>query len=77
MVTNDKPPRLLRLKEVTQLTSLGKSAIYARVAAATFPQPLTISSRCSVWREDEVVAWANALPRGCRNIQRSNKAVAS
>jgi prophage regulatory protein len=57
-------PRLLRLPEVSRLTSLGRSAIYARVAAGTFPQPISISSRCTVWREPEVRAWIDALPRG-------------
>jgi prophage regulatory protein len=61
---NTETPRLLRLPEVTRLTSLGRSAIYARVAAGTFPMPLSVSSRCTVWRESEVRAWIDSLPRG-------------
>jgi prophage regulatory protein len=57
-------PRLLRIREVSQLTSLGHSAIYARVSRGDFPQPLAISSRCTVWIESEVVAWIKKLPRG-------------
>ncbi|MEO8062148.1 MAG: AlpA family phage regulatory protein [Pseudomonadota bacterium] len=57
-------PRLLRLRDVSEKTSLGKSAIYQRIASGTFPSPISISRRCTVWREDEVDAWINALPRG-------------
>jgi prophage regulatory protein len=64
MLNHENQPRLIRLPEVTRLTSLGRSAIYARVAAGTFPQPVAISSRCTVWRSDEVDAWVAALPRG-------------
>ena len=56
--------RLLRLPEVERLTALRRSAIYARIAQGKFPPPLRISDRCSVWREDEIRDWINALPRG-------------
>ena len=60
----DAPPRLLRLSEVTGLTSLKPAALYARIARNEFPRPVNISSRCSAWIESEVTAWTNALPRG-------------
>jgi len=64
-VTNDsQPSRLLRLPDVERLTSLKRSAIYNRINRGEFPQPLSISARCSVWRESEIVAWMAALPRG-------------
>ena len=33
-----KPPRLLRLSEVMERVGLGKSAIYARIRAKSFPR---------------------------------------
>ena len=62
--TQAQTPRLLRLPDVERLTSLRKSAIYGRMADGTFPQAIRISSRCTVWRESEVSAWIEALPRG-------------
>lgn len=56
--------RLLRLPDVTRLTTLGRSAIYARIARGDFPAPVNVSARCSAWRESEVLAWIEALPRG-------------
>lgn len=56
--------RLLSLLEVERLTSLRSSALYLRCQRGEFPQPLRISSRCSRWKESEVLAWIAALPRG-------------
>ncbi|MHB1870214.1 MAG: helix-turn-helix transcriptional regulator [Steroidobacteraceae bacterium] len=56
--------RLLALPEVERLTGLRSSALYLRCQRGEFPQPLRISSRCSRWRESEVIAWIAALPRG-------------
>lgn len=56
--------RLLSLAEVSHITGLGTSAIYSRIAKGDFPEPLRVSSRCSRWRESEIVGWVNALPRG-------------
>jgi prophage regulatory protein len=64
VTTDTQPTRLLRLPDVERLTSLKRSAIYARVARNEFPQPLALSTRATCWREDEVIAWMNALPRG-------------
>jgi prophage regulatory protein len=64
---NTRAPRLLRLPDVERLTSLRRSAIYLRVARGDFPEPLRISDRCSVWKEAEILAWIESLPRGTRS----------
>lgn len=66
MTTTEAPStdRLLALLEVERLTGLRSSALYLRVQRNEFPAPLRISSRCSRWRESEVLAWIAALPRG-------------
>lgn len=56
------PDRLLKLKEVTQMTSLGSSTIYRKLADGTFPKPRTLSVGCVRWLESEVMAWILALP---------------
>ena len=56
------PPRFLRLAEVTQLTTLQRSAVYARIKAGTFPAPRQISSRCSVWLASEIFEWMGKQP---------------
>ncbi|MBS0374803.1 MAG: AlpA family phage regulatory protein [Proteobacteria bacterium] len=45
------------------MTSLGRSAIYARIARGEFPAPRQISARCSVWSVAEIVEWMDRQPR--------------
>ncbi len=56
----DSASRLIRLKEVRQLTSLSTSTVYRLIAAGKFPQPVKLSERASAWPEAEVRAWIDA-----------------
>lgn len=49
--------RLIRLPEVSRMTGLGKSQVYALANAGRFPAPIKLSERCSAWQESEVRAW--------------------
>ena len=59
------PARLLRLPAVLERTGLGKSSVYAGMAAGTFPTPVRIGAgargRGVAWRESEIDAWINSL----------------
>lgn len=48
--------RLLRLREVMARTGLGRSAIYARMAAGAFPKVVKMGAS-SAWVEDEIRDW--------------------
>ena len=50
-------PALLRLSEVQRIVGLKKTAIYSRVEAGLFPEPLKLSERCVRWRAEEIEAW--------------------
>ncbi|MBF0400399.1 MAG: AlpA family transcriptional regulator [Magnetococcales bacterium] len=52
--------RLLRRKEVENMTSLGCSAIYLMMKNGEFPDPVRLSSRSVAWRESEIIAWINS-----------------
>ena len=52
-----KPQRLLRLSAVMNRVGVGKSAIYARVRAKTFPAPVPLGGGSVAWIEAEVDAW--------------------
>lgn len=55
--TEAPPARvILRLPEVMRRTGLKKSAIYARMAARTFPLQVKLGA-ASGWLEHEVEAW--------------------
>lgn len=53
-----KPPdRLMRLKEVLELTSLRRTTLYSKIQAGTFPRQVRISDRGSAWRESAIRNW--------------------
>ena len=55
--------RLLHLREVQTLTSLGRSTIYRLMRAGLFPEPLKIGPRAVRWRESEIREWVGSRPR--------------
>lgn len=62
MRTNEgaAPSRLIRLPEVSRLTSLSRSAIYRAEAAGQFPRRRRVGLRAVAWPEAEVLAWVAA-----------------
>ena len=53
--------QLLRIRDVSKLTTLSKSCIHLWVAQGRFPKPLTISATVKVWRLSQVNDWINAI----------------
>jgi prophage regulatory protein len=51
------PDQLLRITEVSRLTSLAKSTINLWVAQGKFPKPLTLSPTIKVWRNQSLIEW--------------------
>ncbi|MEQ6886470.1 AlpA family transcriptional regulator [Salicola sp. Rm-C-2C1-2] len=52
--------RIIRLREVMELTGLARSTIYKYVEAGTFPQPVPLGGRSVGWVEQEVEDWVMA-----------------
>jgi len=52
-----RPDQLLRITEVSSLTSLAKSTINLWVAQGKFPKPLTLSPTIKVWRNQSLMDW--------------------
>jgi prophage regulatory protein len=53
----NSPDQLLRIVEVSRLTSLAKSTINLWVAQGKFPKPLTLSPTIKVWRSQSLIDW--------------------
>ena len=49
--------RLIRLSEVTELTSLAKSTIYKYIQLGKFPRQKGGLHHVALWRESEVQEW--------------------
>jgi len=52
--------KLLRLKEVREITCLGTTTIYKEIANGRFPRQIKIGERNSAWVESEVFDWISA-----------------
>lgn len=52
--------QLLRIKEVSQLTSIAKSTLNLWVAQGKFPKPITLSPTIKAWRTQELLDWIDS-----------------
>lgn len=48
---------LLKLHEVTQITSMCKGTIYQRMKVGAFPRPVPISKRRVAWKQADILSW--------------------
>lgn len=49
--------KLIRIHEVSQLVSLGKSTIRLWVALGKFPPPIPLSPTIKVWKAQDIDNW--------------------
>jgi prophage regulatory protein len=54
------PDQLLRIAEVSQVTSLGKSTINLWVARGKFPKPIMLSPTIKVWKSQQITEWVDS-----------------
>ena len=62
-VATSDMPRLLTLREVTEVTAVSRSVIYALMAASKFPKPIRVGNRAVRWVEQEVFDYIASRPR--------------
>jgi len=51
------PTGFLRQPQVLGLVPISKSTLWRRVHAGTFPEPVKLSDRVTVWRVEDVRQW--------------------
>jgi len=65
--------QLLRIAEVSSLTSLAKSTINLWVAQGRFPKPIALSQSIKVWRLQQLNDWIDLQCEVDRLIPNSNE----
>lgn len=60
--------KLIRIEDVADLTTLGKSTINLWVAQNKFPKPVLLSPTLKVWRFGDVTAWIETAINGGENV---------
>lgn len=53
-------PKLLKISEVTERTTLSETEIYRRMKAGTFPKSIQLGPQRVAWIEAEVSEWVGA-----------------
>ena len=61
--TLDRNDNLLRLPQVIAKTGIGRSEIYKRMKAGSFPQRRKLGPRCVVWVRSEIDQWVREVSR--------------
>jgi prophage regulatory protein len=70
LLQRDPNERALRLRQVCQLTGLGRSMIYQMQAEGRFPQRIKLGERAVGWLESEVRDWLASRIETSRSNQR-------
>lgn len=49
--------RLMKLRDVADVTSISKAAIYALIKEGMFPRPVPVTKRRVAWRHSDILSW--------------------
>ncbi|MGL6587440.1 helix-turn-helix transcriptional regulator [Aeromonas sp. FDAARGOS 1407] len=49
--------KLIKLKDVTEMTTLSKATIYRLIKQGAFPPQISLGPRAVAWRLSDIVAW--------------------
>ena len=52
--------RLLRMREVLELTGLSRSSVYDRMNMGLFPKSCSLGGRSVAWVESEITQWIDS-----------------
>lgn len=53
--------RILRMKDVVQVTRLSKATIYGAIKRGDFPAPVKLGPRAVGWTAESIDRWVNSL----------------
>lgn len=56
-----QPRRILRIKQVLDMTGLRRTALYEKMHANEFPKSVKLGARAVGWREGDVLSWIDGL----------------
>lgn len=54
--------RLLRRRQVEEITGMSRSTIYKMMQSGEFPRPVRIGPSAVRWRASDIVAWVESRP---------------
>ena len=54
--------KLLRRREVEEVTGMSRSTIYRKMDVGLFPRPVKIGPSAVRWKESDIETWLESLP---------------
>ena len=66
--------RLLRRREVEQITGMGRSSIYRLMQAKEFPRPVRVGPAAVRWRASDITGWVESRPIATSAVGRPDRA---
>ena len=54
--------KLLRRRQVEEITGIGRSSIYRLMKSGEFPQRVKVGRNAVRWRESDITAWVESRP---------------
>jgi prophage regulatory protein len=51
--------KLIRMKQVKEITTLSSTTIYRKIAAGEFPKQFRLTDKTCAWVEQEVLDWVD------------------
>ena len=61
--------RLLRRREVEEITGLSRSSIYRLMQEGEFPRPVKVGPAAVRWRASDIAAWVESRPVSTGDIE--------
>jgi prophage regulatory protein len=55
--------RILRRRDVENLTGLSRSTLYAMMATGNFPSPIKLGKRAVGWQDEDLTKWIASRPK--------------
>ena len=54
--------KLMRRRDVEELTGLSRASIYRLIAEGEFPRPVRVSATAVRWRASDIAVWIQSRP---------------
>jgi len=68
LLTQSETDRLIRAKELRQITGISPTSRWRYERAGTFPQRVRISSGAVAWKLSEVLQWMDGLQKVNKDV---------
>ena len=60
--------KLLRRRDVEELTGLSRASVYRLISEGEFPRPVRVSATGVRWKASDIAAWIKSRPQSTSEI---------